>query len=102
MVWRDGELSRELRQRALWVGGECLTRSGDERTTRLRGCGTSRADGTWIALLERVSGKCDCTLDEFVGILATACCCEQQPVCEVDLGRSSKRLSRQRRLSALE
>jgi hypothetical protein len=60
----------------LRVGGECLTRSGDEHTTRTRGCGTPRRDGTRIVLLERVSGKCDCTLNELIGIVATACCRE--------------------------
>lgn len=56
MVRRDGELSRELRQRAFGVSGDRLTRSGDERITRMRRCGTPRRDGTRIVLLERACG----------------------------------------------
>ena len=84
------------------VGGECLTRSGDEGTTRLRGRRTPCCDGTWIFLLESASGKCNCALDEFVRIVASACCCEQQPVLEIDLGRRSQRSSWKRWLAALE
>jgi hypothetical protein len=86
MMRRDSELSRELRQRALRVGGERLTLSGYEGTTRLRGSGTPRRDRAGIVLLERVSCKSDCTLDELVRIVAPACSGEQQPVLEIYLG----------------
>jgi hypothetical protein len=102
MMRRDREVSCELRQRALRVRGERLARSGDERVTRMRGSGTPRRDGTRIVLLERASGKCDCTLDELVRIDAPTCSREQQPVLEIDLGWSSKRSPWKRRLAALE
>jgi hypothetical protein len=102
VVRRDGGLSGELRQRASRVGREDLTRSFDERTTRLRGCRTPRRDWTWIVLLERMSGKDECTLDEPVRIVSPACCCEQQPVFEIDFGRRGQRTSWKRWLAAHE
>jgi hypothetical protein len=101
MMRRDGELLRHLGQRALRVGCERLPRAFDERTTRVRGRGAPRRNGARIVLLERPRGEYDRTLDEFVTIVATACCCQQQPVLEIDLGRGGQRPSWKRRLPPL-
>jgi hypothetical protein len=102
MMRRDGEVSRQVEQGALRIGGKRLTRLGNERPLRIRRCGTSRSDWTRIVPLERMSDKRDCTLDELVRVIAVSRCREQQPMLEVDVRRGGQRVSREQGLAAPE
>ena len=87
VVRRDGERSRQLGQRTVWLGGEKLTSAVDNAAAgadrRRSACG----DRPRIDLLERIRDERDRPFGQLVRVAPATGGCEQQPMLEVELRR---------------
>ena len=87
VVRRDGERSRQLGQRALWVGGENLTSTVDNAAAGADRRRSAGGDGPWVDLLECSRDERDRPFGKLVRVAPATDGCEQQPMLEVELRR---------------
>ena len=87
MVRRDGELARQLGQRALGLGRQHFTSGIDQGATATGALGPAGGHPPTIGALEHARSERDRSLDELVRIAAATGCGEQQSVLDVKRGR---------------